>query len=66
MALADAGLTSNELKETFEQDENAIQLINISDDPSLASCLIYFLKDGTNTVGSDSKSTLLLNGLGVG
>lgn len=38
--------------------------MNVSDDPSLAGCLVYFLKPGDNTIGT-ANSTITMNGLGM-
>lgn len=41
--------------------------MNISDDPNLADCLIYYVKHGKNKVGSDkAKNDILFKGLGMG
>jgi len=32
--------------------------VNVSEDPSLAGCLVYFLKAGETTFGIDPKSTI--------
>ena len=62
-ALSNAGLTSSAL--SLNQDENAINLINICDDPSISSCLIYFMDKGKNTIGSNNENKIVLKGLGI-
>lgn len=38
----------------------------MSEDPSLAGCLVYYLKAGETTIGTDQNSTITMNGLGMG
>lgn len=64
--LRENGLDDGEIKEMFKQDPDAIQLINISNDASMANCLIYFLKDGDNKMGSKKGNTITMTGLGIG
>lgn len=41
-------------------------LLNISDDPALSGCLLYFLKhDGRTTIGSGAGNDIRLEGLGI-
>jgi hypothetical protein len=41
-------------------------LLNISDDPALSGCLLYFLKqDGKTTIGTASDNDIRLEGLGI-
>ncbi|KAK4121448.1 kinesin-domain-containing protein [Parathielavia appendiculata] len=37
-------------------------LVNLSDDPLLAECLVYNLKPGSTTVGADHQANIRLNG----
>lgn len=64
--MIDNGIQLDELDEEFKFDPNCIQLVNVSDDPSLAGCLVYFLKAGDSTIGTDANSTITMNGLGMG
>lgn len=64
--MIDNGISLDELDEEFKFDPNCIQLVNVSDDPSLAGCLVYFLKAGDSTIGTDANSTITMNGLGMG
>jgi hypothetical protein len=64
-ALEDHGLSTDEIMDIFSMDKNAIYLINISADPSIANQLLYFLKPGTNTVGNEIKNSITLKGLGI-
>ena len=52
-ALADAGLDSGELSEAFGVDKDTPHLLNISDDPTMAGMLIFYLKDGNVTLGKE-------------
>jgi hypothetical protein len=45
-AFTDAGLSQEELQDAFGVGKDCPYLLNISDDPTLAGCLMYFLKDG--------------------
>jgi hypothetical protein len=63
-ALSKAGLTSSVGKQ-FDVDDDAITLVNISDDPSISNCLVYVMKKGENSVGTDPINTIALKGLGV-
>ena len=45
------GLSSANLGEALEAEEGAPYLLNVSDDPTLAGCLIFFLKNGENAIG---------------
>ena len=46
-------------------DKEAPFLMNMSDDPSLSGCLVYYLKKGVNNFGSQKDSEVMLNGLGI-
>ena len=62
-ALSNAGLVSSTL--SIIQDANAINLINIWNDPSISNCLIYFMDKGKNTVGENNQNKIVLKGLGI-
>lgn len=41
-------------------------LLNMSDEPQLAGCLMYLLQKGERTsIGSDPDNTIVVDGLGV-
>lgn len=40
-------------------------LVNMSDDPSLAGCLIFYLKKGENRFGQSKECEFNVNGLGI-
>jgi hypothetical protein len=63
-ALLKIGLSSSVGKQ-FNVDDDAITLVNISDDPSISNCLVYVMKSGKNSVGSEPTNTVILKGLGV-
>ena len=46
-------------------EKEAPYLINISDDPSLSGCLVFFLKSGMNIFGSSKDCDIIINGLGI-
>lgn len=65
-ALEDMGLSMDELANQFKMDRNTPNLVNISDDPSLSGCLIYFLSTNeASTIGSDPKCKIPLQGLAI-
>ena len=66
-ALADAGLSQDELQDAFGVGKDCPYLLNISDDPTLAGCLMYFLKDGDSQVGSKvtGDKVVSVRGLGI-
>eukprot|EP00930_Biecheleria_cincta_P038684 TRINITY_DN2656_c0_g1_i1.p1 TRINITY_DN2656_c0_g1~~TRINITY_DN2656_c0_g1_i1.p1 ORF type:complete len:1423 (+),score=267.91 TRINITY_DN2656_c0_g1_i1:31-4299(+) len=62
-ALQLVGLLSNE---ALENEQVMPYFMNMSDDPALAGCLLYFLQPGVRTsIGSDVDSTIVVEGLGV-
>jgi hypothetical protein len=56
---------ASDLLKDFETDENSIQLINISEDPNINNCLIYYIPSGDSTLGKDPKCLIQLEGLGM-
>jgi len=65
-ALEDMGLSTQEITHGMGMDVDTPHLVNMSDDPSLRGCLIYYLVAQTgSTVGTDSKCTILIMGLGM-
>ncbi|KAF2756650.1 kinesin-domain-containing protein [Pseudovirgaria hyperparasitica] len=63
-ALEDLGITIEKGSIGLSTPKKMPHLVNLSDDPLLAECLIYNLKPGTTTVGSESASNveIRLNG----
>lgn len=65
-ALRDLGLSSTKIGESIGLDESTPQLVNISSDPALVGCLVYFLTEGDPiTVGSTKGCKIQLHGLGM-
>lgn len=65
-ALADNGLSNDEISEAFHVDRNTPYLLNMSDDPMVAGCLIYYLSaDELMTVGTDPDNKIALRGIGI-
>mmetsp|Transcript_23971 Transcript_23971/g.53982 ORF Transcript_23971/g.53982 Transcript_23971/m.53982 type:complete len:1025 (+) Transcript_23971:51-3125(+) len=65
-ALDDMGLSIDEIMGNFNMDKETPELLNISDDPSLSGCLVYFVVKGQDTtIGSDPDCTIVLQGLGI-
>ena len=63
--LANAGLVSSTASHVFNADSNTINLINISDDPSISNWLVYFMHNSKNTLGTDNENKVVLKGLGI-
>ena len=64
--LADGGLTMDELREEMKIDPDTPYLLNISDDPTLSGCLVYYLKNKSNIIGSKTETCdIVLKGLGI-
>jgi hypothetical protein len=65
-ALELVGLLNIDAEEAFSLEQVTPYLLNMSDDPQLAGCLLYFLRRGEETsIGGDSSSTIVVNGLSV-
>jgi len=64
-ALQQQGLSSADIDEVFGMEKNTPHLLNMSDDPSLSGCLMYFLCKGTTAIGSHADNQIVLNGLGI-
>ena len=65
-ALEWCGLLAESSKDLRRKDETTPHLLNMSDDPVLAGCLLYFLPRGERTsIGSDLDSTIVFDGLGI-
>lgn len=63
-ALQKAGISSS-MGGQLNADEDAISLVNISDDPSISNCLVYILQKGDNRLGTDPENKFVIKGLGV-
>lgn len=64
-ALLDGGLSLDEIREEFKLSDDCPYMINISDDPTLAGCLVHYLKESDNVVGSDPNPGIKITGLGI-
>lgn len=65
-ALKDMGLSGDEIDEVFGIEKDTPYMLNMSDDPSLTGCLMYFLKPGiVTTIGSNEENGIVLKGLGI-
>jgi len=63
-ALKSVGLMTADAEEAFAFEQVTPYLINMSDDPQLAGCLLYFLRSGEEVnIGSDPSSTIVISGL---
>jgi len=66
LALDDMALTMEEIANEMGVDPNTPQLINISTDPSLSGCLVYYLAiDEVTQIGSADGCKIQLSGLGI-
>mmetsp|Transcript_94625 Transcript_94625/g.187482 ORF Transcript_94625/g.187482 Transcript_94625/m.187482 type:complete len:935 (-) Transcript_94625:101-2905(-) len=65
-ALEAMGLNIDETSTAFRVDSNYPQLVNISEDPSLSGCLLYYLRPGEDaTLGAAKENKIVLKGLGI-
>lgn len=65
-ALNQQGLSSEDVDEVFGLEKNTPHLLNMSDDPVLSGCLVYFLPKGQITkVGSHPDNQIVIQGLGI-
>lgn len=66
VALESMGLLSVDTEEAFSHEQVTPYLLNMSDDPQLAGCLLYFLRCSASTsIGGSPECTIFVNGLGV-
>ena len=64
--LADGGLSMDEIREELKIDSDTPYILNISDDPSLTGCLVFYLNKGVSKLGTNSsKSAIIIKGLGI-
>lgn len=49
--MKDAGLSTEELRDAIGASKDTPYIMNISDDPSMAGVLIFYLKEGQTQVG---------------
>eukprot|EP00435_Cladocopium_sp_Y103_P051237 s961_g15.t2 len=60
------GVMTEETQDVLQQELMTPYLLNMSDDASLAGCLMYQLQRGERTsIGSDPDNTIVLDGLGM-
>ncbi|KAF4704642.1 hypothetical protein FOZ63_022851, partial [Perkinsus olseni] len=65
-ALDDMGLSSNEINTAFGVAHDTPYMLNISEDPMLSGCLLYYLKtDEETTIGSADTNNIVLHGLAI-
>ncbi|CAK8999181.1 unnamed protein product [Durusdinium trenchii] len=65
-ALDQQGLSSEDVDEVFGLEKNTPHLLNMSDDPVLSGCLVYFLPKGQLTkLGSHPENQIVIKGLGI-
>lgn len=65
-ALNQQGLSSEDVDEVFGLEKNTPHLLNMSDDPVLSGCLVYFLPKGQLTkLGSHPENQIVIKGLGI-
>ena len=65
----EVGLSSSKLGEALNAEEGSPYLLNVSDDPTLAGWLVFFLKNGETCVGSSKDEEIevdiIIKGLGM-
>ncbi|EER19257.1 kif1, putative, partial [Perkinsus marinus ATCC 50983] len=65
-ALDDMGLSSKEINTAFGVAHDTPYMLNISEDPMLSGCLLYYLKTNEDTtIGSADSSNIVLHGLAI-
>lgn len=65
-ALEWCGLLTENSEDLRRKDTTTPYLLNMSDDPVLAGCLLYYLPQGERiSIGSDLDSTIVFDGLGI-
>jgi len=65
-ALEGMGLSFDAGANNVKMDSNVPMLVNISEDPSLSGCLVYFLPPEDETLlGQDESCKIILQGLGI-
>lgn len=65
-ALQDMALSHSEMAGAFGLDRKTPYLLNMSDDPMLAGCLLFILPEGeTTTIGADHSNKINLKGVGI-
>lgn len=65
-ALEENGLSQAHITQAFGISEGTPYLLNMADDPMLAGCLIYLIKESEQTsIGAHKDNTITLKGLGI-
>mmetsp|Transcript_24411 Transcript_24411/g.43349 ORF Transcript_24411/g.43349 Transcript_24411/m.43349 type:complete len:1306 (-) Transcript_24411:15-3932(-) len=65
-ALEENGLSQYHITQAFGISKGSPYLLNMADDPMLAGCLIYLLKDSEVTrIGASKENTITLKGVGI-
>merc|ERR1719487_1602005 len=65
-ALEDGCLSQDEISQAFGVDSQTPYLVNMCDDPLLAGCLLYVVKQGASTtIGAAKENTITLQGIGI-
>lgn len=65
-ALADSGLSQDEINASFGVEKDTPFLLNMADDPMLAGCLLYLVPKGkTTSIGNGEDATINLKGQGI-
>ena len=62
----EVGLSSAKIGEALNVEEGTPYLLNISDDPTLAGCLVFYVQEGETVIGSSKGNVdILIQGLGI-
>eukprot|EP00933_Yihiella_yeosuensis_P038837 TRINITY_DN32778_c0_g1_i2.p1 TRINITY_DN32778_c0_g1~~TRINITY_DN32778_c0_g1_i2.p1 ORF type:complete len:1236 (+),score=212.72 TRINITY_DN32778_c0_g1_i2:75-3782(+) len=60
------GATNDLISQAFKVDKKTPYLLNMSDDPLIAGCLLYYLGEGeVTTIGSAEDNKVCLSGIGI-
>lgn len=64
--LKDSGLSQDSLQKSLGMKKDAPFFMNMAEDPLLAGCLIYFIKENeVTTIGAAEDCTIRLKGIGI-
>eukprot|EP00929_Paragymnodinium_shiwhaense_P058156 TRINITY_DN29123_c0_g1_i1.p1 TRINITY_DN29123_c0_g1~~TRINITY_DN29123_c0_g1_i1.p1 ORF type:complete len:1488 (-),score=335.06 TRINITY_DN29123_c0_g1_i1:297-4760(-) len=65
-AMADMALSQEEIDNAFGMDKMTPCLLNMSSDPTLAGCLLYFVPEGQRrTIGAAADNSICIEGIGI-
>merc|ERR1719498_871614 len=64
--MKESGVSKADMAKGFGVSQGTPYFLNLSDDPALAGCLIFLIKEGEKTnIGADEDNTITLKGVGI-